>query len=243
VQVSTVATFATISYTLNGASLLSASPTGLAYPGVTYYWRAGAVNAAATSWSSTWSFVTLTAPAAPALSYPGNAASVAVGAITATWAAVPTATAYTIQVSTGSTFSTTTLSQSTGTATSYLFTPTANKWNYWKVSATNQTGVVTWSAIWSFISGTSVLSSHDAAAAACDFSMKQGAISYSLPKAEQVEISICDMLGRTAMSISNRQAAGSYSVDLRSSALASGEYVVRFKAGAFEKQNTLMLAR
>jgi 5-hydroxyisourate hydrolase-like protein (transthyretin family) len=75
------------------------------------------------------------------------------------------------------------------------------------------------------------------------FSMKQAVIAYSLSKAEQVEISLYDMLGRTAMTLSRRQAAGSYSIDLKGSTLAAGQYVVRFKAGAFERQAFMLMTR
>lgn len=66
-------------------------------------------------------------------------------------------------------------------------------------------------------------------------------IAYSLPKSEQVEVSLFNLLGRTAMTINRVQAMGSYSIDLKSSALAEGRYVVRFKAGTFEKQALLVV--
>jgi hypothetical protein len=73
--------------------------------------------------------------------------------------------------------------------------------------------------------------------------MKQGAIAYSLPKAEQVVISLYDILGRTSMTLNRRQAVGSYSFNLKNSTLAAGSYIVRFSAGTFEKQAIIMVTR
>ena len=74
-------------------------------------------------------------------------------------------------------------------------------------------------------------------------SIKEGLIVYYLPQAEQVELSLYDMLGRTAMTLNRHQAAGSYSIEVKGSPLAAGQYFVRFKAGAFEKQALMMLTR
>ncbi len=74
-----------------------------------------------------------------------------------------------------------------------------------------------------------------------EFSLKQSVIAYSLPKSEQVEVTLFDLLGRTALTINRIQAMGSYSIDLKNSALAEGRYIVRFKAGTFEKQELLLV--
>ncbi len=241
VQVSTVSTFANTTFAQTGAGLTAAA-TGLAYGGITYYWKVGATNAAATTWSGIWSFVTLAAPAVPTLVSPSNGAPEATGALLFTWAAASAAASYTVQIATVSTFSSTTVSQPGITATSVSLTPTVNKLSYWRVNATNPFTTSAWSTVWSFVSGTSVLHS-PLVTGAYEFSMKQGAITYSLPKVELVDLSLYDLLGRAAMTFNSRQAAGSYSINLKSSFLATGEYIVRFKAGSFEKQSVMMFTR
>jgi hypothetical protein len=184
------------------------------------------------------------APAAPTLVSPSNSAKFTNGQpLTATWAAAATAIFYTIQVATSSGFGSTTLSQSGITAVSYQLTPTSGIVNYWRVSATNAGGTSAWSSAWTLTpSVTGVLPSllsNDT----YKFSMKQGAIAYSLPKAEQVVISLYDILGRTSMTLNRRQAVGSYSFNLKNSTLAAGSYIVRFSAGTFEKQAIIMVTR
>ncbi len=60
---------------------------------------------------------------------------------------------------------------------------------------------------------------------------------------EKVALSICDILGRRALTINRWQSAGSYSLDLKGGTLSAGIYFVRFKAGAFQRQATMMLSR
>jgi hypothetical protein len=240
VQVSTASTFATIFSTQTG-SLPIAAVSNLAYS-VTYYWRAGAANGVGTGWSTAWSFVTLTPPAAPSLVSPSNAAIFTNGLpVTATWSSSATATSYVLQVSPDSSFSVITLFQSGLSATSFKFTPAAGIPNYWRVAAANAAGT-TWSATAIIVPSTAVRKSA-LPFASCAFLTKEGIIAYSLPKQEQVELSVYDMLGRTAMTIARKQAPGSYSVNLKSNGLAAGGYIVRFKAGAFEKQSIIMLNR
>jgi hypothetical protein len=239
-QVSTGSAFATTLFGQTGG-IPVAAVSGLAY-GVTYYWRAGATNSDGTGWSAAWSFVTLTAPAAPSLVSPSNGALFANGMpVTVSWATAATATSYSILSSPDSTFAVITLFQSGLTAASCQFTPVTGVPNYWRVAATNDAGT-TWSGTWSIIPSTAVrpvaLPGEGYA-----FSMDRGAISYTLPRAEQVEIALYDVLGRTAMTLSRRQAAGSYRIDLKAGTLASGQYIARFKAGIFEKQAVIMLTR
>jgi hypothetical protein len=240
VQVSTVSTFATIFSTQTG-SLPIAAVSNLAY-GLTYYWRAGAANGVGTGWSAAWSFATLAAPSAPSLVSPSNAAIFANGLpLTATWGSSAAATAYVLEVSPDSAFSVITLFQSGLSATSFQFTPTAGIPNYWRVAALNAAGT-TWSAAAILIPSTAVRKSV-LPSASYAFSTREGLIAYSLPKPEQVEISVYDMLGRTALTVTRRQAQGSYSVNLKAGGLAAGGYIVRFKAGTFEKQSVIMLNR
>ncbi len=109
------------------------------------------------------------------------------------------------------------------------------------VPATPSRGAVQYLAT---IKTTPVLGSPSpAAAGAFGFSVKQSVIAYSLQKSDLVQVSLFDMLGRSAMTFNRFQAAGFYSLDLKNSALAEGRYVVRFKAGNFETQAMMMVRR
>ena len=66
---------------------------------------------------------------------------------------------------------------------------------------------------------------------------------WALPVAGPVEITFSDLLGKTALSMKRTLPAGYYTVALKDFSLASGQYIVRFKAGAFEKQAGIMLTR
>jgi len=182
------------------------------------------------------------APATPVLASPTNNALFTKNtALTLSWNTVAAATVYTVQVATASTFGATILSQS-GLTASARFTGTNGIRYYWRVDATNAGGTSVWSGVWTLTPSVSVMH-YPISKGTYIFSMKQAVIAYSLPKAEQVEISLSDILGRTAMTLNRRQAAGSYSINLKGSSLAAGRYIVRFKAGAFEKQTVMMVTR
>jgi hypothetical protein len=240
VQVATGSAFAVPLFTQTGP-LPMAAVTGLSYAG-TYYWRAGATNAEGTGWATAWSFMTLTAPGAPTMVSPSNSALFNNRqALTLTWTTSATATSYGVEVSTDMTFATTTLAESGLTATTCLFTPATGVPNYWRVAATNAAGT-TWSVAQLLLPSVSVLSSLHAAASV-SLAVKSGSITYSLPKAERVELSLYDILGRTALTLDRVQGAGSYAIDLKGKALAAGRYIVSFRAGSFEKQSVVMVTR
>ena len=220
----------------------SVGVSALAY-GTTYAWGISADNAAGgSSWSSVWTFTTLSVPAAPPLISPSNNAIFTKNApLTLSWGTVSTATSYSIQVSSTSTFSTTVLSQSSLT-TSSSFTPTHGLPYYWHVSATNAAGAGAWSSISTLRPSVSIAQPL-MKTNICKCSLRQSAIAYSLPKEEKVELSVYDLRGRQVMTFSRQQAAGSYSIDLKESSLSAGQYIVNFKAGVFEKIATMMFTR
>ncbi len=256
VQISTGSTFSTTVFAHSGAGL-TATASGLAYGGITYYWRVGAVNASGTDWSSEWSFVTLTVPAAPVFVSPGNGSELNEPENEELlWYPVATATSYTCQFSTTSSFASTIVSQSDILFDTIIdpaypiyveyYTPNTvvtaayNRKIYMHLNAANAAGTGPWSSVWYFSPQVSVeprpmLNGND------NFSIKNGSIAYSLSKMEKVEMSICDILGRRALSIKRCQSAGSYSLDLKNSMISAGIYFVRFKAGTFQRQATLML--
>ncbi len=241
VQVSTGSTFTSTVFAQTGTGL-TAAVAGLTYGGQTYYWRANAANVAGTAWSGTWNFVTLAAPATPALVSPTNNAMFANGQqVTVSWSGSASTVFYTLQVSTSSGFSSQTLSQSV-LASSYQITPARGILNYWRVSATNNAGTSAWSNGWVLTPSVATAVS-SSPSAMHEFSMQRSTVCYSLPRAEQVQISAYDVLGRMAMNIDTRQPEGSYSIDLKGSALAAGQYIVHFRAGTFEREAVLLLTR
>ncbi len=226
----------------SGLTTNSVSVSGLAW-GITYAWGAWSENSAGGgSLSSVWTFTTLSVPAAPPLSSPSNNAVFTNNTpLTLSWDTVSTATSYTIQVSSTSTFISTVLSQSSLT-TAATFTPAHGINYYWHVSATNAAGAGAWSSISTLRPSVSVAQSLQKTNLT-NFSLKQGAIVFSLPKEEKVELSVYDLRGREVMTFSRQQAAGSYSIDLKGISLSAGQYIVNFKAGAFEKIATMMFTR
>jgi endoglucanase len=69
-----------------------------------------------------------------------------------------------------------------------------------------------------------------------------GLITYSLPKAGFVSLRLCDLKGRLQSElIGRRQEAGSYSVNCRQIAAATGPYLVILKAGENSRNQMIML--
>ena len=215
-----------------------------------YYWHVGAKNAGGVSgWSSTWSFTTVVAaPGIPGLAAPANDSMNAPTSLTLSWNTAPGAVSYAVQVSTDAAFGTTVFGQGgiTGGVTAEAVSGLANATvYYWHVGAKDAGGVSGWSATWSFttVSATSVIAQNHARMLTTDCVFRNGAIVYSLAKASPVELSFSDMLGRAAMKISRTQEQGSYSLTLQNSSLASGRYIVRFKADGINKRFVVMVAR
>jgi hypothetical protein len=245
VEVAASTAFSPTIFDQTGAGLTGAIVTsGLSGGSTTYYWRANASSGGVGAWSNAWSFVTQAVPAAPALVSPTSPATITIGQpITLTWATTGTATSYTIQVATISSFSSTIFSQS-GLTTSCQFTPTQDTLNYWRVSATNSAGAGAWSSVWILTPyAVTVLPSEDAGLLKTEFAISNAAISYTLATSGSVEISIGDLLGRTALVLNRTQTAGRYAIELKNCNLAAGKYVVRFKAAGIDRSLQIILTR
>jgi regulation of enolase protein 1 (concanavalin A-like superfamily) len=90
-------------------------------------------------------------PSAPTLSSPANGATGVAANPTLSWNASSGATSYGLQVSTSSTFSTTTVNRTGITATSSAVSGLGNNTTYyWRVNATNAGGTSAWSSTRSF---------------------------------------------------------------------------------------------
>ena len=153
------------------------------------------------------------------------------------------ATTYSYQVSTVSTFATTVGGQTGLTASSATVSLGGSGQYYWRACGANGNGSGPWSGIWSFSIPSSVLPSQEAAGAfkATAFSLTNEAITYAIPRAMPIEIVFYDILGRTVQVVYRTDAAGFHRIALRNVALASGEYIVRFKAGGFDRRQLLLL--
>ena len=127
--------------------------------GTTYYWSVTAKNAggSATATGAPWSFTTIVAaPAVPSLSSPANGATGQPTTVTLDWNASPGAASYRVQLSSGATFQSLLLDDSTLTGTSRQVTGLSNGTTYyWRVNAKNGGGTSAWSGAWNFTTSVS----------------------------------------------------------------------------------------
>ena len=152
IQVSTSSSFTSTLVDQSGLTGTSYAASGLADVTV-YYWRVNATNSNGTSsWSATRSFTTVgSAPAAPTLASPADAATGVSVSPTLSWNVASGATSYRLQVSISSTFATTVFDQPNITGTSQQVTGLANNTvYYWRVNATNTNGTSNYSTTQSF---------------------------------------------------------------------------------------------
>ena len=247
VQVSTSSAFTNVivdkTVSLNGEGWVAVN--GL-LNSTTYYWRANQLfTCEYSSWSSTWSFTTVPpSPGVPLLSSPTNSASNQPTTLTLNWGTVSGAVTYALQLSTDSSFSTTIANQTGLTTGSSIVGGLANNASYyWQVAATNPGGTSSWSNIWSFTTGGASILPVDGKLSKTDFTASNKMISYSLATPGPVEITFSDVLGRTALVVNRKQSVGRYSIELKNCNLASGHYIVSFKAAGVEKQASVVITR
>jgi hypothetical protein len=151
-QLSTSSSFS--STIVDDTSLTSATKTiGPLSNNTCYYWRVNARNTGGTSaWASAWSFTTIvTAPSAPVLSSPANAATGVAINPALCWNKAASAASYRIQVSAVSDFSSFIKDSSGVTDTTLAISGLTNNTTcYWRINATNVGGTSTWVSAWSF---------------------------------------------------------------------------------------------
>ncbi len=90
---------------------------------------------------------------------------------------------------------------------------------------------------------TAVLSNSGTMALKTDFTVKGDALVYSLASSGAVEITFSDLLGRIALTVNRMLAAGNYTVALRDYPLASGRYIVHFKAAGIDRSVPVAVTR
>jgi hypothetical protein len=248
VLVSTTSAFTTTVFTQQGVSSTSLAAAGLAN-GTTYYWEVNAEDLTLTGpWSATWSFTTtsIPLPVAPSLASPTNAAANLAVNLTLNWNTVYIASSYGVQVSTGSAFTTTVFAQSGLTAPVASVSGLANgRTFYWRADAANPAGSGAWSAIWTFgtIPATGVNPVIALPRVQSGFQVRGMAVEYSLASAGAVEITVSDILGRTAFTMNRMQSAGHFALDLRRCSLAAGRYLITFKSAGIEQRASLMITK
>lgn len=176
----------------------------------------------------------VTPPGIPSLGLPADTAKNQPLSLSLTWNAVTGAATYQVQLSTGSTFATTIVNDSTLTATTKAVGPlTAGTTCYWRVRAKNGGGAGAWSTVRSFkIASTSTLLPVDFA---CSFSGITGnakTVGYSIPKASRVAVRIYTVQGKLIKTLvdSYRQ-PGHYRVPVSSKTLPHGYFILDFRAG------------
>ncbi|MFC5270244.1 LamG-like jellyroll fold domain-containing protein [Adhaeribacter terreus] len=156
VQVATSSGFSNLVYNVSNITTTNTSVTGLDFS-TQYFWRVRATNASGTSsWSAVRSFSTeaISLPGPPTLASPANNATAVLTPVGLSWNAGPYGESYQVQVATSTNFLTpsfdvndiTTLNTSVAGLAYYTL-------YYWRVRTNNASGVSTWSATWSFTTG------------------------------------------------------------------------------------------
>jgi hypothetical protein len=118
-----------------------------------HYWRVRATNIGGTSeWSDVWEFTTGQAfPIPPPMVSPENGSSDMDISLTLLWSGVETATAYQVQVTDASDFSSPAIDANTGGSTFYNASGLSyGTQYYWRVRAISGLGAGDWSEVWSF---------------------------------------------------------------------------------------------
>ncbi len=110
---------------------------------------------------------------------------------------------------------------------------------YWRL----RVGGGPWLDTFKFTTGGTSVLPVDGKLSKTDFTASNKMISYSLATPGPVEITFSDVLGRTAFVVNRKQSVGRYSIELKNCNLASGHYIVSFKAAGVEKQASVVITR
>jgi hypothetical protein len=207
-----------------------------------YYWHVLAWNQGGTGpYSAVDSFTTITEVAdAPVLVSPKSPATSDMRA-TFVWNSAVNALKYHLQVSTGSTFSTT-IEDAVVEDTTYLIPDTlvASTTYYWRVSSINLGGEGTFSGAAHFATTDVVGVEGTALQIPKAFALRQNypnpfnpstMIQYELPTSSKVSLKIYDVLGRlVATLVDGIQAPNTYRIQWNPARLSSGVYFARIQA-------------
>ena len=145
------------------------------------------------------------------------------------WYKVPYATAYTLQVSTDKFFASSLVLKDTAD-TIYTLTTTPNTKYYWRLRTKIDTYFSDWlSDSFKTVSSTG-LTYMPTVTPQTGFSVRGGALSYTLAQSGPVQIRVYDLQGRTILNYTGTQAAGLYREKLG----YMGRYIAEFKAGNYQ---------
>jgi hypothetical protein len=121
----------------------------------------------------------------------------------------------------------------------------------WRVRATNANGTSEWSSTWTFsvVSGVAV----EETGLPNDFALAQNypnpfnpttTISYAIPQAAEVALTVVDVLGRQVKTLaSGAKPAGTYEVSFDATGLPSGVCFYRLRAGAYVETKRMVIVK
>jgi hypothetical protein len=227
-----------------------------------YTWAVEAINAGGTShFTGNFAFTTVpNVPAAPAAIAPASAAAGVALHPYFTWSPSVNATKYRLQVASDNAFATVVSDTTVIDTTALLATQlAANSDYYWRVRAENQGGAGAYSTARLFTTGTVLDVEETGGAVPKEFALLQNypnpfnpstIISYSLPKASHVTLTVFDVLGRVvATLVDGVQTASNHRVEWNASGISSGMYFYRIHAlsedgsGSFTATKKLVLMK
>ena len=248
IQVSISSAFASIFKENSSLTDTSYSPSGLANNSG-YFWHVRAANAGgASDWSRPWKFTTIVAfPAVVITVAPAKGDTVVADSVNLIWHKTDsTVLRYWLETSIDSTF--------TGAKIDSLLVDTAtviksfvNKQTcWWRVRAYNAAGWGAFSDKQYFkvaIPTVNILAKNYQLLLHSAYLRGSGRIiGYSLPRESQVSMQLYDLHGNHVLSLVNsRQPAGSHAASFDRQLLPDGNYILRFKASAFEVNRKLTI--
>ena len=204
-------------------------------------------------------FVRVGPPPAPLLSSPANATTGVSTQAKLTWTSAGGTAAgatWTVEVSTSSSFGTTVVHQDVPSGSSFTV-PQGKLLNntqyFWRVSTTDSGGTSPWSApVWSFTTALTAVQELAGAAPAA-YALLQNypnpfnpetVIGFRVRDFGPVRLTVYDMLGREVATLVNEsKSPGEYAVKFSGARLASGTYVYRLEAGAFQETRRMLLVK
>ncbi len=249
-----------VSIVLEDSALTDTTKAVTLSEGMKYYWRVRARNRFGWgTYSVLYSFIVGRVPVPPALIAPANAAIDQPDSLIFVWAALEGVEAYHLQVVTDTAFSMPVFDDSTLTDTTHTVTSLRKgRKHYWRVRARNALGWGPYSEVWNFTVGITTSIENRRGEVPKTFILEQNypnpfnpstTITYELPQAEQVRITIYDLTGREVRQLVNEnQAAGSYTVqwdgkNRNGQTVASGVYIYQMQAGEYRQSRKLLFMK
>lgn len=169
------------------------------------------------------------------------------------WHPSASALSYRVQVATTSGFTATAVDTTVTDTLRQLSPLNANATYYWRVAALNDSGTSSYSSVGIFRTGDQVSGVEERAGVPGEFRLFQNfpnpfnpttIVSYRLPIASSVKLSVFDLLGReVALLVNEHQRAGLYNVTFDATSLPSGAYFYRLSAGTFTAVKQLVILK